>query len=182
MFDIEIANSQDSLDVDESFLQNVAQRTLAEERVTAAQISIALVDHATIRELNRTYLNHDEETDVLSFLLESEEQPDHRPATSPRGAGKRLDGEVIISTDMAIRTAAKFHWSPHEEVVLYLVHGLLHLTGYDDRTDAEKQCMRSRERTILNLWGLKPIYDDTTAQKAVSDRSGPARRVSGGDS
>ena len=69
MYQIEIANLQNDLDVDESFLLEVAERTLTEEQVQSATISIALVDNATIHELNRRYLNQDSVTDVLSFPL-----------------------------------------------------------------------------------------------------------------
>ncbi len=54
---------------------------------------------------------------------------------------------------MAVRSAPRFDWSPAEELTLYLVHGLLHLCGYDDLTEPERRLMRRRERTILKLLG-----------------------------
>ena len=70
MYDIAIANSQQSVDVDEDFLRDVVEKTLSFEQVAAANVSVALVDNATIRALNRQHLDHDYDTDVLSFLLE----------------------------------------------------------------------------------------------------------------
>jgi probable rRNA maturation factor len=185
---ISIANSQSVLEIDEPFLREVAERTLDAERVAAADVSIALVDNAAIRELNRQYLGHDYETDVLSFLLECEqveapETVDAGPADAqpPRGAGKRIEGEVIVSAEMAVQTAGNYSWTPHDELVLYLVHGLLHLVGYDDLSDAEKQLMRSRERSLLKIWNLAPRYADPAEDDTVPDRSGPEQGVSGAD-
>lgn len=173
-YTIEIANSQTCLDIDEPFLHTVAQRTLAEEQVRSASVSIAVIDNAAIRELNRRFLDHDAATDVLSFVLDCEgpaDSPDVVPASRPmqaeadagtdaaRGRGKRIDGEVIIGAEMARQTAEDYDWRPHDELVLYLVHGLLHLCGYDDLDDQEQRAMRERERTILGLWGLVPRYE-----------------------
>ena len=160
MYQIEIANSQDCLEVDEEFLIKAAERVLAEEEVAGAEISVALVDNETIHRLNREYLNHDYATDVLSFLLECDQEiPDASPAEPPethRGQGKRLEGEVIISTETARQDAKDFGWSPREEVVLYLIHGLLHLVGYDDLSSTERKVMRARERAMLAILEISP--------------------------
>jgi probable rRNA maturation factor len=120
-------------------------------------LSVAIVDGLTMRRLNATHLDHDFDTDVLSFLFEVQQR---QPATGDalRGAGKAIEGEVIVSADMAVRQAHEFDWSPQDELVLYLVHGLLHLVGYDDLSPDEKRVMRSRERDILSLWQLVPRY------------------------
>lgn len=169
MYEIEVANRQDHLEIDPDFLVGVAQRTLEQEQVRRAEISIALVDNASIHELNRRFLNHDYPTDVLSFLLDEEafldEEPRGKEAPvrqraqgTPRGAARAFGGEVILSTEMALQTAMQYHWNPRDEVVLYLVHGLLHLCGYDDLTEQELQVMRAREREILRHWNLVPHY------------------------
>ena len=158
MYNIEIANSLDCLSIDESFLGEVARRTLETEEVAAAEISLALVDHATIRRLNKQYLKHDEQTDVLSFLFNCDETATAAEPV-PRGRGRRIDGEVIVNTELAREVAGRFGLSARDEVVLYLVHGLLHLMGYDDCTQSEKQLMRSRERAVLQLWNLKAGAD-----------------------
>jgi probable rRNA maturation factor len=161
MIEVEISNSQDLLQLDETRLREVAEQTLLDEQVAAAEISVALVDDATLRELNRRHLGHDYDTDVLSFLLECTpgESGSAQPPTR-RGSGKRIEGEVIISAEMAQHMAADFGWSAEDEVVLYLVHGLLHLVGYDDLTDEERPVMRRREREVLKLFDLTPRYAD----------------------
>jgi probable rRNA maturation factor len=74
----------------------------------------------------------------------------------PRGAGKRLDGEIIISAETALRNASRFGCRPVDEVELYLVHGLLHLCGYNDLSAAQRRLMRAREADILAHWNFKP--------------------------
>ena len=155
MYKIEIANTQDHLPIDEALLKEVAGKTFEKERVAAASVSIALVDNDAIRELNKRYLDHDDVTDVLSFLLECEsgtspsQQSQEGEGPSLRGAGKRIEGEVVISAETAVQRAKEFRWTPQEELVLYLVHGLLHLVGYDDRSPMERRLMRQRERSIM---------------------------------
>ncbi len=154
--------------VNEEFLLQVSQRVLAEEQVAAAELSIALVDNPRIHQLNREYLNHDYATDVLSFLLDCEPaeevgSPQEQPPTL-RGQGKRLDGEVIVSTETAMEAAEKFGWSPEEELVLYLIHGILHLLGYDDLCRTEQTVMRSRERAMLTLFNITPPQTSNTIE------------------
>ena len=107
-------------------------------------------------------MQHDYETDVLSFLLESELDPSSLPIPkdAPRGTGQRIDGEIIVSAEMAQQMAAKFRWQPLDELTLYVVHGLLHLCGYDDLSAKEKTVMRKRERDVLALWNLTPHYPE----------------------
>ena len=161
MYEIEIADHQQCLTVDEAFVRNVVQQTLEAERIVAATISVAIVDNARIHELNRQYLNHDYETDVLSFLLE--ESIDSSIATTgdtPRGTGKTIDGEIIVSTEMAMDMATDYSWDVLHELTLYIVHGLLHLCGYDDLTAEELPLMRTRECEIFEMLGLpKPTRD-----------------------
>jgi probable rRNA maturation factor len=106
---------------------------------------------------------------VLSFLLECDEPAELR-SDAPRGAGKTIEGEVLVSTDVAATAAAEFGWSVENEVTLYVVHGLLHLVGYDDLSDDEKAIMRERERFHLARWDLHPTYADVPAPSSLSVR------------
>ena len=90
-----------------------------------ARISVAVVDDATIAVLNRQFLRHEGPTDVLSFLLEQDEDG--------------LEGEVVVSAETARRTAPRFGWSEGEELLLYVIHGTLHLAGYDDAKPREQR-------------------------------------------
>ena len=131
MYQVDVADNQECLPVDAEAVREVVHQTLEAEQVAAATISIAIVDNPTMHELNRQYLNHDYETDVLSFLLEESSHPE---IDVPRGAGRTIDGEVIVSAPYARQMSVEYDWPPENELALYIVHGVLHLCGYDDTT------------------------------------------------
>jgi probable rRNA maturation factor len=141
MLSIEIADEQSTLRVDCERLKQAAAGVLREAGVEAGALSIAIVDDAAIHVLNRQYLAHDYPTDVLSFLLERD--------------GSRLEGEVVVSAETAARAAAEFGWSPGDELLLYVVHGTLHLVGYDDANDEARATMRAAERRHLAACGIE---------------------------
>lgn len=115
---------------------------MTDAKIGRASISIAIVDDAKIHALNRRFLQHDYPTDVLSFVLERDED--------------RLDGEVIVSADYAARSAPDYGWSAVDELLLYVIHGMLHLVGYDDQDDHSQAIMRDRERHYLQACGVTP--------------------------
>jgi probable rRNA maturation factor len=86
--------------------------------------------------------------------------------TEGRAAGAGIEGEIIASAEMAVSMATDGEWSAEAELILYIVHGLLHICGYDDLTPEEKCIMRARERVILSELGLTAIY----AEDAEEDR------------
>jgi len=154
-FEIEFANQQKCLRIAASRIRRIVRHTLDAESIRRATISIVLVDNRAIHQLNRQHLNHDYETDVLSFLFATEADPavDAGPKPGPRAGDRYIDGEIVISAEMATQSAVGFGWSAARELELYLVHGLLHLCGYDDGTGTERRLMRRRERSILKLVG-----------------------------
>ena len=129
------------------------RQVLAEEGIQRATISLAVVDDPTIHDLNRRFLQHDYPTDVLSFVLDS-------------GPGY-VDGEVIVSADTATAAAARYGWTRDDELLLYVIHGALHLVGYDDQTPAAQQAMRDRERLLLRHFGLVPRYDELESESSA---------------
>jgi len=153
MLSIEITNRQNSVTFDAQRLRRAAEAILRDAGIGSAALDIAVVDDPTIHQLNRQFLQHDYPTDVLSFLLESE--------------GEAWEGEVIVSSDTARRSAAQFDWSPDEELLLYVIHGTLHLVGYDDQTSQERAAIRQQERRYLALFDLEP------RQEPRGDRSTP---------
>ena len=147
MINVEVTNRQSALSVDAAHLQEAVVTVLQGESVQAATVSLAIVDDRTIHRLNQRYLQHDYPTDVLSFLL------DDNPLS--------LEGEVIVSAETACRVADSFAWSPGRELLLYVIHGTLHLVGYDDHDPIERRRMRSREREYLVQLGCPPpSYED----------------------
>ncbi len=81
-----------------------------------------------------------------------------------RAAGAAIEGEIIASAEMAVSMAADGKWSAEAELTLYIVHGLLHICGYDDLTPEEKCIMRARECAILSELGLTAIYAEDSEE------------------
>lgn len=106
-------------------------------------VGVRITDDPTIHRINRDHLGHDYPTDVISFDYDS---------TKPM-----LDGEMIISVDTAADRARELGWALEHELVLYLVHGTLHITGLDDLSDADRQRMRSAERRVMTKLGIESI-------------------------
>lgn len=118
-----------------------ADKMLASLGLGGAEVSIALVDDATIHELNRDYRDKDKPTDVLAFAMEEGE-----PA--PAAGGPRLLGDVIVSVDTAAKQARKRRRPLLDEITMLLAHGLLHLLGYDHQTDEEEREMLAKTREL----------------------------------
>jgi len=140
-FDISLTNQQSRYDVDERRLMDAARAVLQDSAYSSGAISLAIVDDATIHELNRRHLEHDWPTDVLSFVLDDD--------------GDNLEGEVILSADTAAAAAEELGSSAAEEQLLYVIHGMLHLVGYDDKSEADAQRMRSAEVRFLHEFGVE---------------------------
>ncbi len=144
MLRIDISNEHD-FPLDEGRLKKAVRAVLKDAGYENGEISIAIVGGAEMLALNRKYLNHDYPTDVLSFVLEEDDG--------------RLDGEIILSSDYAAREAELYGWTAADEILLYVIHGSLHLVGHDDLEPENKQKMREKERHYLGLFGLTPNYD-----------------------
>jgi probable rRNA maturation factor len=142
---VDIANEH-SFPLDEKRLKKAVRAVIADAGIEHGEISLAIVDDAEMHALNRKYLDHDYPTDVLSFVLEE-------------GDG-RLEGEIIVSSDYASREAKSYGWTADDEILLYAIHGSLHLVGHDDLDPASKTKMREAERHYLGLFGLTPRYDE----------------------
>ncbi|MFI5456444.1 MAG: rRNA maturation RNase YbeY [Isosphaerales bacterium] len=134
--EVEVSDTQSHLRVDHSALVRLATSVLSAEKRTDASISIALVDNATIRALNQKHLGHDWPTDVISFPLSAPDEP-------------VLAGELVVSAEMAVAAAAELGLEPGDELRLYVVHGLLHLCGYDDRDESHAFVMRQRQEELM---------------------------------
>lgn len=131
----------------EETLAQVVELVLESEKADPeAEVSLVLVDDAAIRQMNRDYRGLDKPTDVLSFALE-EDAPDEPNFEDPT-AGLVL-GDIIISLETAQRQSQEYGHSLEREVAFLLVHGLLHLLGYDHQEKDETAEMRRREEEIL---------------------------------
>src|SRR6516165_1631851 len=136
MSKISIACPQEIIAIDRGKMREVARAVLEGEGIADYEISLAFVDSPTIHRLNKRYLDHDEPTDVLSF-----------PLSDP--TARKLAGELVIGVEVARQQAEEREHDIGAELALYVIHGLLHLCGYDDKTETAAQEMRQRERHYL---------------------------------
>jgi len=120
-------------------LYQVSKEVRVKEKIT---ISVAFVSSAVIRQLNKKYRGNNAITDVLSFPL--------------GGKGEDPFGELIISYDQAQKQAKKMRHSTRDEVVFLMVHGLLHLFGFDHIKTSEAKHMFSVQTKILKKLNVDP--------------------------
>lgn len=120
------------------------------------ELSVALVNDQRMSELHEQFLNIPGPTDVLTFELDHDNK------------GNCTSGEVVVCVPEAERQAAERGIDVCDEVLLYALHGLLHLSGYDDKTDAAYRAMHRREDEILQQLGVGKTF----AKRPV----GPARK------
>lgn len=142
---IDFCHQQELLQVDELQLKNAIELVLSQEGVSHAEVRVAFVDDDCIHQANRQFLGHDQPTDVLSF-------PDNQQAGP-------LGGDIMVSTETAIRQSNHYGWSAQHELLLYIIHGVLHLIGYEDLDDDARKIMRDREIHYLKSLGIEALYD-----------------------
>ncbi len=156
-------------------IQRAAEALLRALGLPKAELSVVLCDDATIHALNRDYRRKDKPTDVLAFAL--------REGPGGHLAGDLL-GDVIISLDTATRQAKERGIASRDEVRMLLTHGLLHLLGWDHRTDAEDRRMRAETDRLLAILARsesksaakKTVAKKTVAKKTVAKKA-PTKKV-----
>jgi len=145
MIGVSVASPQELVPLEYQRLKECAHAVLAGEGIKEAKVTLAFVDDATIAGLNQRFLQHDGPTAVITF---------------PYSQGKKLEGEVVIGVEVARREAAERGHDVNTELCLYVIHGVLHLCGYDDRTDRDVSEMRKKERAYLKQLNLPDIADE----------------------
>ncbi|GAB7386323.1 rRNA maturation RNase YbeY [Bacillaceae bacterium] len=145
--ELEIINEQETVEIAAEHLDLIRRlvQTAAELEDVSGELAITLVDDARIRELNRQYRGVDRPTDVLSFpMLEGEED-------FPVAGGEvpTLLGDIVISVPRAVEQAEEYGHSFERELGFLVVHGFLHLLGYDHHDEAAEKKMFARQEEIL---------------------------------
>ncbi len=131
---IDISDRQDDVAIDKKRIKKISERVLvAEGRKDRVELSIAFVDKGVIRELNGKYRGIDRDTDVLSFPMEEED----------------MLGDVVICPEVAVRNAEKAGRPADKEIELLVVHGMLHILGYDHEDRQKKDEMWARQAELL---------------------------------
>ena len=129
------------------------------------ELSLALVGDGRMADLHRRFMGVAGPTDVLTFPLEED------------GRGRVTAGEVVVCVPEARRQAKARGVSVEQELLLYALHGMLHLCGYDDRTDASFAAMHRREDRILSQLGVGPVFAPPQRATARPRRRRPQRRT-----
>jgi probable rRNA maturation factor len=129
---VTVSNRQRRWKIDTGLVTRIAERALELTGGRHAQLGIVLVDDGAIARLNAQYHHTQGPTDVLSFDY---------------GEGQR---ELIVSVERAVIQARRYRTTPGRELVLYVVHGILHLHGYNDLTAPQRRRMRVAERRLMS--------------------------------
>ncbi len=140
---LEISNRQELFLPDQEMkemFEEIIKKTLArEEREETLEVSLSLVTSEEIRELNSQYRQKDRATDVLSFPVDEQFQPE----------GEKVLGDIVISTKAVMDQAGEYGHSVEREIAYLFLHGLLHLLGYDHLGNKDKEAMRKAEEEVL---------------------------------
>ncbi|OEU72794.1 MAG: rRNA maturation RNase YbeY [Desulfuromonadales bacterium C00003093] len=141
---IQIENRQGTLKIRKRPLRKIAQKILSVSGYPEAELSILILDNIGIQKINRDYLQRDRPTNVISFAMQEGEG---------KGLQPLLLGDVVISAERAATDAAEANIPFEHELVFLLLHGVLHLLGYDHErgTEAEARQMEAREREIFTI-------------------------------
>ena len=134
---VTVYNTHPTETASEVELRRLVDALLREEARTDAEISIILCDRAQHAELHRTFLGHDHPTDVLAF---------------PLGGADTIEGEVYVDLDTARDRHSEFDCDFEVEVARYVVHGVLHLLGFDDKDPASTVELKAREEKYVALF------------------------------
>ena len=137
---IGIIDLQKCFPIDKNRMKKLVKSILKIEKKDA-EVNIVFVDNKRIKEMNRTFLGHNYATDVLSFAY-------HEPSMK-----NNICGEVVVSVEMANKRAQRRGDMVEGEIVLYVIHGLLHLFGYNDEKKREAKKMHQREGELLSNLG-----------------------------
>ena len=135
-----VANVHPSLEVDQHQVRRAALEILRKEGASGARVNVVLASDAVLGDLNSRYLGREGPTDVLAFPMGGDEY-----ATQSAS----ITGEVYVSLDRAEQQALEFKVSFAQEVARLVIHGMLHLCGYDHQDAQEARLMRAREENFL---------------------------------
>ena len=140
---VTITDQQHKLPLSQGLINKIINLVLFKENVAnKKEISLTLTTAAKIRRINKRFLKKDSPTDVLAFSFVEGKFSKVNPI---------LLGDIVVSADAAIENAKIYKTTPQSELYLYIIHGLLHLLGYDDSTARERAVMRKKEQYYLKI-------------------------------
>jgi len=135
---ITIRNLQTKVPVSPKRVIKIVQKVLSSEGIRkSGEITVSFVNDKEIKKLNLNYLGKNRPTDVIAFDVAHPKLPD------------KIFADIVISSERAIDNARAFKTSPLFEVYLYIIHGVLHILGYDDRKKEDKLIMQKKQSDLL---------------------------------
>lgn len=137
MIRVAVANEHPRYKIGRAVVTGYVRRVLRKAGISRAEVSVVFIGSRFIRKINRRYLGHDEVTDVISFTLGSE---------------ANLEGEVYVNLDRARQQARSYDVTFACEVSRLVIHGTLHLVGFDDRTRSSSQRMTAEQESHVKYW------------------------------
>ncbi|MEW6682438.1 MAG: rRNA maturation RNase YbeY [Nitrospirota bacterium] len=147
MIQVSVANRQQSVKLSNTRVKRKARQVLLEMGFVKAELSLVFVDDGEMRLLNATYRRLNEPTDVLAFAMSEGRFG---------GINPHVLGDVVISAETAAFRAKEEGRELDDELDALLVHGILHLIGYDhERSPADARLMRAKERSLLHSLGAR---------------------------
>lgn len=146
--DLTLRNRQRTCPVETRHLRQVCVSLLGDFlQIKHAELGITFVGAPEMARMNWQFLQHEGTTDVITF--DYSEAPDSQAQS--RDSQPKLHGELFICLDEAVRQARRFGTTWQSEFVRYIIHGTLHLIGYDDQCAAERRTMKHEENRLLRL-------------------------------
>ena len=124
--------------LDGACIEAIVKKVLKEENIKRADLSIVLAGDALMRKMNKKFFSKNETTDVLAFDLRF-----------PGEKSAALTADVVVCRDRAVLMAQRLKVPLGQELARYIIHGILHLAGYDDTTPAQKSKMWKRQELLL---------------------------------
>jgi probable rRNA maturation factor len=156
--DLVIVNQQHTRKINLPLLKQITTALLKELEIEKAEIGICLIGAAEMTRLNETFLKHQGSTDVMAFDYGDNDRVGSRlaiyrsplPADGAHGVRRfTLRGEILVCVDEAVLQARRFSTSWQSEIVRYIVHGVLHLLGFDDSSAGTRRKMKREENRLL---------------------------------
>jgi probable rRNA maturation factor len=141
--EVSISNRQKRVSIDAGKIRRAAKRILSGLGFQGYELSIVIVDDREITQLNRQYFHRNRPTNVISFPMEGGD---------PASLHSKVLGDVVISAETAKRQAEEAGGKAKDEILFLLIHGVLHLAGYDhEGTADERKKMEAKEKELFSL-------------------------------
>ena len=162
-----IKNLQKKIPIHPKRIKETILKTLSLKGIKkSGEITVCFVSDKRIKELNLRYLGKNFPTDVITFDYTKNPECSNFLSNSSGSrrvtpekklhSGEEILADIVVSTDTAVSNARIFKTSPSDELYLYVIHGTLHLLGYNDQTPKQKQIMRSKEKGVLIWLSTRP--------------------------